>query len=156
MSLVKLPFMNETEIEMLLGSQYMCRIAFNGDEYPYLAPFRYIKMNGELYFHFTNYGKKMKLIEKDDKVCVQIEYYTPDLSRYSFVSLRGQLKKVENKSELNEAIKRFIETGQELLSPNFLAAHGFNPDEGWDAFNGKNLVIIKLVNIVERVGLKSP
>lgn len=156
MSLVKLPSMSDVEIEKLLDSQYMCRIAFNSVEYPYLAPFRYIRMNGEMYFHFTDYGKKMKLIEKDNKVCVQIEYYKPDLSTYSFISLRGQLKKVENKSELNEAINRFIETGREKLSPNFLAAHGFNPDEGWNAFEGKDLVIVKLVDVVEKVGLKSP
>jgi nitroimidazol reductase NimA-like FMN-containing flavoprotein (pyridoxamine 5'-phosphate oxidase superfamily) len=156
MSLVKLPRMSSTEIEELLDSQFMCRIAFNGGEYPYLAPFRYVRIDGSLYFHFTDYGKKMRLIEQDDKACVQIESYAPDLSNYNFVSLRGHLVKVDDLDEVKQVVSLFTETGKKSISPKFLAAHGFNPDEGWSAFKGDDLVIIKLVDVVEKVGLKSP
>ena len=156
MSLVKLPKMSKKEIENLFDNQYMCRIAFKGDEYPYLAPFRYIRINDEFYFHFTDYGRKMRLLDRDDKVCVQIESYTPDLAEYKFVSLRGRLEKVEKKDELQKAIERFRETGRNKLSPNFLAAHGFNPKDGWNVFTGEDLVIIKLNDITDIVGLKSP
>ncbi len=156
MSLVKLPRMSSTEIEELLDNQFMCRIAFNGGDYPYLVPFRYVRIDGVLYFHFTDYGKKMKLIEQDDKACVQIESYTLDLSNYNFVSLRGRLVKVDDPDEYKRAIKLFAETGEKSISPKFLAAHGFNPDDGWNAFMGDDLVIIKLVDVVEKVGLKSP
>ena len=156
MSLVKLPRMSPEEIEELLNSQYMSRIAFNGDEYPYLAPFRYVRNKGVLYFHFTDYGKKMKLLEKDNKVCVQIESYVPDLSNYNFISLRGHLVKVDDSDELKQAMRLFAETGKNKISPNFLAAHGFKPEAGWDVFTGDDLVIFKLVDIVEKVGLKSP
>ena len=155
MSLVKLPRMSSDEVEMLLDNQLMCRIAFNGGEYPYLAPFRYVRINGVLYFHFTDYGKKMRLLEQDDKACVQIESYKPDLSEYNFVSLRGRLVKVEDQEEANQVVSLFAETGKDGISPKFLAAHGFDPDAGWDVFKG-DLVIIKLVDIVEKVGLKSP
>lgn len=156
MSLVKLPKMSQEEIESLLNNQYMSRIAFSGDGYPYLAPFRYIRINGALYFHFTDYGKKMRLLEKDDRVCVQIESYVPDLSEYNFVSLRGRLAPVSDPEEMKKAVSLFAETGKKNISPNFLAAHGFNPGEGWEAFNEGSLVIFKLVDIVESVGLKSP
>jgi len=156
MSLVKLPRMSSTEVETLLDNQFMCRIAFNGGEYPYLAPFRYVRIDGTLYFHFTDYGKKMRLIEQDDKACVQIESYSPDLSNYNFVSLRGRLVKVENPAEYSRAVELFAKTGERKISPKFLAAHGFNPDEGWGIFNGDDLVIIKLDDVVEKVGLKSP
>jgi len=156
MSLVKLPKMSDEEIEELVSKQYMCRIAFNGGDYPYLAPFRYVRMNDTLYFHFTDYGKKMRLLEQDNRACVQLETYQPDLSQYNFISYRGHLEKVEDKKEREKAIKQFRETGRKGISPKFLAAHGFNPEEGWSVFMEDDLVIIKLVDIVERVGLKSP
>ena len=156
MSPYKLPWMSKDEINTLVSTQYMCRIAFNGEDYPYLAPFRYIQINGVLYFHFTDYGKKMKLLKQDNRACVQIEKYTPDLSSYQFVSYRGHLVKLEDSIEQAKAVKLFRETGEKTVSPVFLAAHGFDPVEGWAAFTGDKLVIMKLVNIVERIGLKSP
>ena len=155
MSLVKLPRMSSEEVETLLKNQFMCRIAFNGGDYPYLAPFRYVRIADVLYFHFTDYGKKMRLIEQDNRACVQIESYTPDLSEYNFVSLRGHLVKVEDPDEVKRAVRLFAETGKNSISPKFLAAHGFDPGAGWDIFKG-DLIIIKLVDIVEKVGLKSP
>lgn len=152
----KLPWMSEREINELLDKQLMCRIAFNGDDFPYLIPFRYIRLKDSLYFHFTNYGKKMRLLNKDNRVCVQIESYTPDLSSYNFVSLRGSLERVKAKKEKKRAIDKFVQTGKAGISTKFLAAHGFDPEEGWSALEREDLSIMKLVDIVERVGLKGP
>lgn len=152
----KLPKMSESEIEDLIESQNLCRIAFNGPRYPYLAPFRYVRIKGMMYFHFTDYGKKMRLIDRDERVCVQIESYLPDLSEYNFISIRGSLARVEDNEEYRKVMDLFRETGTQL-STNFLAAHGFEPEKGWDEFKeGKDLVFMKLVDIIEKVGLKSP
>jgi len=157
MSIVKLPKMEKGEIRDLIHEQNICRIAFKGKKHPYMAPFQYVLINNSLYFHFTNYGKKMRLIEKDDRVCVEIESYSPDLSKYNFVVLRGKLKVVMDPEERDEAIRRMAETGRERLSTNFLAAHGFKKEEGWSAFTPeKPIVIVKLQDVAEVVGLKSP
>ncbi|MBD3207043.1 pyridoxamine 5'-phosphate oxidase family protein [Candidatus Bathyarchaeota archaeon] len=157
MSLFKLPWMSDDEINDLEEQQMMCRIAFKGGDYPYLAPFRYIKMNDTLYFHFTDYGKKMRFLSNDERACIQIESYKPDLSDYKFVSYRGRLHRVKEEDERRKAIALFRETGEKELSTKFLAAHGFDPEKGWDQFSEeKDLVIVKLVDISERVGLKSP
>jgi len=157
MSLFKLPWMSDEEISDLLEQQLMCRIAFKGGDYPYLAPFRYVNMDDSLYFHFTDYGKKMRLLSDDSRACIQIESYEPDLSDYKFVSYRGRLHKVDDEEERRRAIILFRETGEKHLSTKFLAAHGFDPEKGWDQFSeDKDLVIVKLVDVSERVGLKSP
>lgn len=156
MSIYKLPWMSEAEVKALISNQMICRIAFRGDEYPYLAPFRYVTLGGTLYFHFTDYGKKMRLLKQDDRCCAQIERYSPDLSRYSFVTLRGRLEEVTDPDERKRAIGLFREAGR-TLSVKFLAAHGLDPENGWGAFTeDKDLVIVKLVDVVERVGLKNP
>ncbi len=135
----------------------LCRIAFKGDEYPYMAPFQYVFMNGSIYFHFTDYGRKMKLLEKDKRVCVEIEKYKPDLSEYKFIVLRGLLKVVTNYYERVRVMKRMAKEGKQKLSPNFLAAHGFKKEEGWSSLSEeKPLIMVKLENVVQEIGLKSP
>ncbi len=149
--------MEKFEIEKLLQEQMLCRIAFKGDKYPYMAPFQYVLMDGSLYFHFTDYGKKIRLLEMDKRVCVEIEKYTPDLSEYNFVVFRGELEVVRDPQERAEAIKRLAEEGKQKLSANFLAAHGFKKEEGWSSFTPERpMIIVKLKGLAEKVGLKSP
>ena len=157
LTIVKLPKMEKLEIEKLLREQMLCRIAFKGNEYPYMAPFQYVAMNGSLYFHFTDYGKKMRLLEKDKRVCVEIEKYRPDLSEYNFVVLRGMLEVVKDPQERAEVIRKMAEDGEQRLSTNFLAAHGFKKDEGWSSFTPeKPVIIVRLKETTEKMGLKSP
>ncbi len=155
--IVKLPRMENLEIKNLIREQMLCRIAFKGDEYPYMAPFQYVFMNRSLYFHFTNYGKKMRLLERDKNVCVEIEKYKKDLSEYRFVVLRGRLKIVTDSLERTKVIKRMAEQGKQKLSTNFLAAHGFKKEEGWSSFTPeKPLVVVKFAEVTEEIGIKSP
>lgn len=157
LTIVKLPRMAKHEMERLIREQMLCRIAFKGTEYPYIAPFQYVFMDETLYFHFTDYGKKMKLLERDKRVCVEIEKFRPDLSEYNFVVLRGTLKVVEDPLERAKVIRRMAKEGKQKVSVNFLAAHGFKKEEGWSSFTPeKPLVVVKLVEITEEVGLKSP
>jgi len=154
---VRLPKMEKRETDRLIREQIICRIVFRGNRYPYMAPFQYAFINGALYFHFTDYGKKMRLLEKDKRVCVEIETYLPDLSEYSFVVLRGTLRVVTDPKERAGAIERLAEQGKQRLSENFLAAHGFKKEEGWSSFTPeKPIVILKLEEIAEEIALKSP
>ena len=155
--IVKLPKMDPHEIEKLIREQMLCRIAFKGDQYPYMAPFQYVLMNGTLYFHFTDYGKKMRLLEKDKRVCVEIEKYRSDMSEYNFVVLRGKLKVVADPEERTKVINRMAKEGKINLSTNFLVAHGFQKEEGWSSFTPeKPVVMVKLEEVAETVGIKSP
>ncbi|MCW4030864.1 MAG: pyridoxamine 5'-phosphate oxidase family protein [Candidatus Bathyarchaeota archaeon] len=158
MAIFKLPKMTKQEMWELIQRQKLCRIAFKGVDYPYMAPFQYIILDGVFYFHFTDYGKKMKLIENDSRVCVEIEEYKDDLSEYSFIILRGTLKVVRSPEERINALKKLAEEGEEKLSTNFLHAHGFKKEDGWLSLNSADvsLVVIKLDHITQEIGLKSP
>ena len=157
MSIVKLPKMEREMVEKLLKQQVICRIAFRGDKYPYMAPFQYAYIDGNLYFHFTRYGKKMKLIEQDSRVAVEIETYKPDLRQYCFVVFRGELEIVPNSEERTRAINCMASVGAEKLSTNFLAAHGLKNTDGWASLSpGKPFIIVKLKEIVETIALGSP
>ncbi|TRO46912.1 pyridoxamine 5'-phosphate oxidase family protein [Candidatus Bathyarchaeota archaeon] len=155
---VKLPRMSKAEIDQLLTEQLLCRIAFGGKLAPYIAPFQYVFISGVLYFHFTDYGKKMSLLEEGNPVCVEIEQYTPDLSEYCFVVLIGKLHIVEDLQEKVEVISQMVEAAEAKgLSTNFLPAHGVPKDAGWSVLNTENpLVVVRLVDVTKIVGLKSP
>ncbi len=149
--------MNDKEIDQLIREQTLCRIAFKGADYPYMAPFQYVYMNDTLYFHFTDYGRKMNLLEKDNRVCVEIECYTKNLSQYQFVVLSGKLETVNDRHERAKVVRKMAEEGRRRLSKKFLAAHGFKPEQGWPSLTrNKLLVIVRLSEVTERLGLKSP
>jgi nitroimidazol reductase NimA-like FMN-containing flavoprotein (pyridoxamine 5'-phosphate oxidase superfamily) len=149
--------MSQDEVDSLIEEQFLCRIAFQGNSAPYIAPFQYAFMNCRMYFHFTEYGKKMSLLEEDTPVCVEVEKYAPDLSTYNFVVLTGKLQKVIDTEEKTAAIDKMVQTAKKKqLSTAFLLAHGLPKESGWTALtNDKSLIIVKLVEVKEILGLKS-
>ena len=157
MASFKLPAMSDVEITNLMNEQKICRIAFRGLKHPYIAPFQFTQIDGVLYFHFTNYGRKMKLILKDKKVCVCIERLESDMNRYNFLSILGSLEEVMDNNLKKNAINKLSIEGREQYSKNFLAAHGLPIGSHWDDLpNKKPLVIFKLSDITKIIGLKSP
>jgi nitroimidazol reductase NimA-like FMN-containing flavoprotein (pyridoxamine 5'-phosphate oxidase superfamily) len=158
LKLVKLPKMTKAEIDHLIRGQILCRIAFGGKTAPYIAPFQYVFFGGHLYFHFTNYGRKMGLLEEGQLVCVEIEKYKQNLSEYRFIVLTGKLQIITEQQERAKAISKMVETAKtKRLSPIFLQAHGLPKEAGWSALSeDKPLVIVKLVEVTEITGLKSP
>ncbi|MCD8309330.1 MAG: pyridoxamine 5'-phosphate oxidase family protein [Clostridia bacterium] len=65
------------EIISVLDGCDTIRVAFNGDDYPYVVPlsFGYETIDGRLYiyFHCAKEGKKLDLIERDSRVCVEAD-----------------------------------------------------------------------------------
>ena len=153
----KLPRMNQDELHDVLCTHVLCRIAVHDINCAYIAPFQYILLDNILYFQFANYGKKMRLLKQDNRVCVEVESYTADLSQYSFIILRGKLVEATDSAEREKVIKHFAETGRTRFSSQFLAAHGLKTEETWTAYTSdKPLLILKLVETTERFGLRSP
>jgi nitroimidazol reductase NimA-like FMN-containing flavoprotein (pyridoxamine 5'-phosphate oxidase superfamily) len=85
MQIVKLPEMTEEEIEEALISEIFCRIAFIDGDYPYIVHFQYLYFDHKLYFHLTNYGKKMDILTKNRNVCVSIEKFESKMQSYYFI-----------------------------------------------------------------------
>ncbi|MBN2151389.1 MAG: pyridoxamine 5'-phosphate oxidase family protein [Candidatus Lokiarchaeota archaeon] len=155
----KLESMTPQEIKALVQTSHLCRIAFKGDEHPYIAPFQYAYVNDSLYFHFAAYGRKMQYLSEDPNVCVEIERNMADMSDYRFVALSGTLVPVTDAAEKNAAINALTAVAlREPFSPKFLAAHGFGSGMEWKSIDASalDLVVVKLTKIVEVTALKSP
>ena len=61
-------------IQKILTGSDICRIAINGEVYPYIVPMNFGYSDNALYFHSAAAGEKMDLIRKNNKVCFEIEY----------------------------------------------------------------------------------
>jgi nitroimidazol reductase NimA-like FMN-containing flavoprotein (pyridoxamine 5'-phosphate oxidase superfamily) len=155
MTIIKLPTMSDKEIKEAIKSQNLCRIAFIDDEFPYISPFQYVYIDEILYFHFTDYGKKKKILSKNNNVCISIEHFEPDLSSYYFISMKGKLDLVEDEFLRKEVINQMVKSAKSKYSYNFLSAHGFEKSQGWDAFTTKNQTIYKFIQTGNPIGLKS-
>jgi uncharacterized protein len=151
----KLPNMNETEIQELISQQFLCRIAFTDNPYPYVSPFQYVTVEGTLYFHFTDYGKKIEFLKRDTPVCVEIEKYDKDLGKFAFVILQGKLQIVDDVQERVKVLEKFSYEGKKTFSEDFLLAHGLTHGSNWSDLIGSASVVVKLNHIVTKKGLKS-
>ena len=130
MDIIRIPRMEKEEYDRLIEKGYICRIAFQGEKYPYIAPFLYVFDGSFMYFLSTKYGKKIDYFRKSPHVSVEIEKYTKDLSSYTFVTLQGYLEEVHDSIEKKIIREKFVDliVGRNL-SGNILAAIGHSPDD---------------------------
>ena len=156
MSIVKLPMMNKGEYDTLIQEEYMARVVFNGKRYPHIAPFLYIFNGGYMYFLSTKYGRKISHFKMNSHVSVEVERYAPDLSTYSFVTLRGRIIQVEDAAEQKEVLNEFIAMIQKRgLSKNILIALGYSPADLVEAIaGGERTYVWKLIGVRRIVGFR--
>lgn len=152
----KIPSMEKGEYDRLIEDEHVCRIAFKGDKYPYIAPFVYFFDGRFMYFLSTKYGKKIEFFRIDPHVSVEVERYAPDLSSYRFVTLRGRLEEVGDPEEKRRIREGFVDLiRRRNLSRNVLLALGHSPNDPLDSIvEEERSLIWKLVDVQKIVGLK--
>jgi nitroimidazol reductase NimA-like FMN-containing flavoprotein (pyridoxamine 5'-phosphate oxidase superfamily) len=156
LEVVKIPSMEKGEYDRLINDEHICRIAFKGDKYPYVAPFIYVFDGHFMYFLSTKYGKKIEFFQEDPLVSVEVERYASDLSSYRFVTLRGRLAEVSDPGEKRAVRMRFVDLIiNKNLSRNVLLALGHSPEDPLDFIvEEERSLIWKLVDVEKIVGLK--
>ena len=149
--------MEKEEYDRLIKENYVSRIAFKGDSYPYVAPFLYVFDGHNLFFLSTKYGKKIRYFNENPDVAVEIERISPDLSSYTFVTLLGKLVEVTDRTEGRRVRQQFVNMIKTRgLSSNVVAALGHSPAEPLDSIVNENRSVVwKLDKVEEIVALKN-
>jgi nitroimidazol reductase NimA-like FMN-containing flavoprotein (pyridoxamine 5'-phosphate oxidase superfamily) len=157
MDIVKIPRMEKKDYDKLIEEGYVCRIAFQGEKYPYIAPFLYVFDGKFLYFLSTKYGKKLEYFRKSPYVAVEIEKYSKDLSSYTFVSLQGYLDEVTDSIEKKIIREEFVKLIKERnLSSKILAALGHSPQDPPEAIAYEERSLVwKLIGVKDLVALRN-
>ncbi|NLX49060.1 MAG: pyridoxamine 5'-phosphate oxidase family protein [Methanospirillum sp.] len=157
MEIVKIPRMDREEYDRLIDEGYICRIAFQGEKYPYIAPFLYVFDGRFLYFLSTKYGKKIEYFRKSPYVSVEVDRYSHDLAYYTFVTMQGRLEEIEDSIEKKLVRERFVDliVGRGL-SPNILAALGHSPEDPPEAIAKEERSLVwRLTGVKDLVALKN-
>jgi len=157
MEVFKIPRMEKEEYDRLIKENYVSRIAFKGDLYPYIAPFLYVFDGRNLFFLSTRYGKKIRYFDENPNVAVEVERLSPDMSAYTFVTLLGELVEVTDQTEGQRVRQKFVNMIRtRVLSPNVAAALGHSPAEPLESIiNSNRSLIWKLEKVEEIVALKN-
>lgn len=157
MEIIKIPPMEKEEYNRLIEEGYVCRIAFQGEKYPYMAPFLYVFDGKFLYFLSTKYGRKNDLYRLNPYVCVEVERYSSDLSNYNFLTMQGYIVQEEDSITKKQVRKTFVDMIKDKkLSPNILAALGHAPSDPIEAIaTEERSNIWKLTGVTDIVALKN-
>jgi uncharacterized protein len=157
MEIVKIPRMEKEEYDRLIEEGYISRIAFQGEKYPYIAPFLYVFDGTFIYFLSTKYGKKIEYFRKSPYVSVEVEKYTKDLSCYTFVTMQGYLEELHDSIEKKLIRQLFVDLIKEKhLSLNILAALGHSPLDPPEAIAQEERSLVwKLTGVMDLVALKN-
>jgi nitroimidazol reductase NimA-like FMN-containing flavoprotein (pyridoxamine 5'-phosphate oxidase superfamily) len=68
----ELEIKDRKEIEAIIDTGKICRIALSYNDKPYIVPMNYGYEDNTLYFHSAKVGKKIDLIGKNNSVCFEI------------------------------------------------------------------------------------
>ena len=155
--IIKIPKMDKSEYDELISRQYLCRVVFKGDTYPYIAPLLYIFDGNYMYFLSTNYGKKISFFREYPYVLVEIEEYEKDFSEFSFMVLSGKLVEIDDEKKDQKIRKDFVEMIKERnLSKNIMIALGHSSKEPLESLvNEKRSIVWKLTDVQDIKAFKN-
>ena len=99
--------LNNEQINNILSSHVVGRLACTDGEKPYIIPVTYT-YDGEYIYGQTNMGKKLKILRKNSNVCFEVDQMT-DLQNWQSIVIYG---------EFEELKKKEIERGRDILFGN--------------------------------------
>lgn len=112
--------LNDTQIDNLLNSQVVARLACTDGNQPYVVPvtFRY---DGKYIYGQSNEGMKLKILRKNPNVCLVVDRMT-DMRNWESVIIYGKFKEL-NEKEAEEARGIFFERMFPLMTSSTIHSH---------------------------------
>ena len=92
--------LNETQINNVLSSQVIGRLACTDGKQPYIVPVTYT-YDGSYIYGQTNEGMKLNILRKNSNVCFEVDMMT-DMRNWQSVIVLGKFEELKNK-EAEEA-----------------------------------------------------
>jgi len=140
----------QAEIEEIIRKAIVCRIAVSDGDSPYVFPVCFGYKDSVLYFHSAREGKKIDILKKNNKVCLEVDIDTELMSgekgcdwgmRYKSVIGFGKADFIESPEEKKKAI-------------NIILDHYSNRSYDFSEESLKNVVLVKIL-IESLTGRKS-
>lgn len=138
------------EIESIINSSPVCRIALSENGLSYIIPVCFGYSNKSLYFHSANAGKKIDLIKKNNNVCFEFDIYEGLITNGHPCDWD-----VRYKSVIGYGKAFFIDGAQEKINAlNIILRHYSDESFAFPENSIKNVTVIK-VEIEKITGKRS-
>ena len=92
--------LNEHQINNLLCSQVVGRIACTDGKLPYIVPVTYV-FDGTYIYGQTREGLKLNILRKNPEVCFQVDVMT-DMRHWQSVQVRGKFEELKDKEAIEK------------------------------------------------------
>lgn len=122
--------LNKKDIESLLQEQFIARLGFQADGKTYVVPINYVYDGTYLYAHAIE-GRKMNMMRKNPKVCVEVDDYT-DMWRWKTVIAWGQFEELSDSTQKLKALNMLLQRELPLQTTSHMhltASWPFSDDE---------------------------
>ncbi len=129
--------MTATEIENVLHSQSICRLACNDNKFPHLIPLSYF-YDGTYIYCQSQQGKKIELMQKDPNVSILVDIIGT-MNNYKSVLVNGEYQELKG-DEADVARKLLFEQIFSLMTTTRI--HHFQHQESEKIDDSERIKII--------------
>ena len=142
--------MTATEIENVLQSQSICRLACNDKKFPHLIPISYF-YDGKYIYCQSQPGKKIELMQKDPNVTILVDIIG-SMNNYKSVIVNGEYQELKG-LEADSARKLLFEQIFSLMTTTRI--HFFQHEEAGKIDDSERIKIIMFrIKILNTSGRK--
>ncbi|CAM5796111.1 MULTISPECIES: pyridoxamine 5'-phosphate oxidase family protein [Brevibacillus] len=109
---------DQDQIDAFLTQARIGHLGLTDGEEPYVVPLNFSWLNGNIYFHGADSGRKVEMIAKNARVCFSVcdEYGTiadpvPALTDTAYMSAMvfGKVERVEEPEEMRDALQAMLD-----------------------------------------------
>jgi hypothetical protein len=142
--------MTTAEIENVLQSQSICRLACNDIKFPYLIPLSYF-YDGKYIYCQSQQGKKIELMKKNPNVTILVDIIG-SMNNYKSVIVNGEYQELKG-NEADEARKLLFEQIFSLMTTTRI--HHFEHQESGKIDDSDRIKIVMFrIKILSSSGRK--
>lgn len=116
--------MTSEEIGQMLADAMIGRLCMaDTDGTPYSIPLPFCWADGALYIRLGLTGRKGEVLARNDRVCFEVDAFTPRLEEYASVLVEGRLVEVTSLAE-KARVKALNDAKYDRLRGGFRPGHG--------------------------------
>lgn len=146
--IIMLGQLNQIQINNILSSQVLGRIACTDSVHPYIVPVTYA-FDGECIYGQTNEGSKLEIMRKNPNVCFEVDMMF-DMRNWQSVLVHGSFEELE-KDDAEKARTTLFTRIYPLTTSSTVHTHEHEQLEGIDDGTRIKTVMYK-INIIKMTG----
>lgn len=133
--------LSDTQIQNILSSQAVGRLACSDGNQPYIVPVTY-KYDGNYIYGQTNEGTKLQILRKNPNVCFEVDRMM-DMRNWQSVIVYGKFEELEDEAA-KEAREILFESVFSLTTSSTIHAHEHEVTEQLDDRNRVKFVMYRI------------